>query len=127
MSYGIAKTIDADLDTAVERMTAALKTQGFGVLTTIDIRATLKKKLDIDFRPYVILGACNPPIAYKALSAEPLMGLLLPCNVVVQEVDGGSEVSFIDPEVMMQVSDNPALPALATDAKTRLSAALAAL
>ncbi|TNE92935.1 MAG: DUF302 domain-containing protein [Deltaproteobacteria bacterium] len=127
MNYGIAKTIDADLDTAVERMTAALKEQGFGVLTTIDIRATLKKKLDVDFRPYVILGACNPPIAHKALTAEPHIGLFLPCNVVVQEVEGGTEVSFIDPEVMLQMASNDALDPLALDAKTRLNAALAAL
>lgn len=127
MSYGIAKTIDADLDTAVERMTAALKEQGFGVLWTIDIRATLKAKLDVDFRPYVILGACNPSIAHKALSSEPLMGLLLPCNVVVQQVEGGSEVSFINPDVMMLTTENPGVTPLAAEAKTRLSAALDAI
>ncbi len=106
-NYGITRELpDRDYDKAVEQVTAALKEEGFGVLTEIDVKATLKKKLDVDHPRYVILGACNPPLAHKALSAEPLIGLLLPCNVVVSEREGGgSVVSALDPREMFKLVD----------------------
>jgi uncharacterized protein (DUF302 family) len=120
-ALGMNVYLQTDYDTALERVTAELQKEGFGVLTEIDVKATLKKKLDVDFRPYKILGACNPPLAYKAISAAPEVGLLLPCNVTVsQEADGRVLVSFIDPEVMLGVVDNPALTEVACDAKERL-------
>ncbi|MFN8470858.1 MAG: DUF302 domain-containing protein [Anaerolineae bacterium] len=112
---------------AIERAKAALKEQGFGVLTEIDVKATMKQKLDVDFRPYVILGACNPPLAHRALTTELDIGLLLPCNVVVYEVDGGSVVEVMDPEAAMGVVGNPALEPIAREAKARLEKALATL
>lgn len=123
--YGIRKVTPRAFDEAVEAITAALKAQGFGVLTEIDVRATLKKKLDVDFRPYVILGACNPPLAYRALQAEQELGLLLPCNVIVYDNgDGTSTVSVIDPLQMVSVTHNPDLEPIAVDANARLRAAL---
>ena len=107
----------------MEQTIAALKTQGFGVLTEIDVQATLKKKLDVDFRRYTILGACNPPLAHRALSASLDVGLLLPCNVVVYEDDGGSVVAAQDPITMMQVIDTPNLVTVAQEARTRLAQA----
>lgn len=109
---------------AVEKVTAALKTQGFGVLTEIDVQATLKKKLDVNFRRYVILGACNPTLAHRALSASLDVGLLLPCNVVVYEDDGGSVVAAQDPITMLQVIDNPTLVTIAQEARARLAQAI---
>jgi uncharacterized protein (DUF302 family) len=127
-SYGIERRLDLPYDDAVERVTAALQGQGFGILTEIDVRATLKKKLDLDFRRYVILGACNPPLAHRALSAELDVGLLLPCNVIVYEGEGGgSVVSAADPGAMMEISGNPALGPIAAEARERLERALAAL
>lgn len=111
---------------AVTRITAALKAEGFGVLAEIDIAAALKAKLGVDFRPYTILGACNPQLAHQALQAEPQIGLLLPCNVLVQAEGDGSTVSILDPKMMFQVVDNPGLGTLATDADARLQRALAA-
>ncbi|MGM0577103.1 MAG: DUF302 domain-containing protein [Myxococcota bacterium] len=103
-TYGYAKTLTGvSFDEAIDKVTAALKEHGFGVLSDIDVKATLKKKIDVDFRPYRILGACNPKLAHKALSAEPHLGLLLPCNVVVQQADEGVEVSFIKPREMFSV------------------------
>lgn len=120
--------LDTDYETALEKVTAELQKEGFGVLTEIDVRATLKKKLDVDFRPYKILGACNPPLAYKSLSAAPEVGLLLPCNVTVsEETDGRILVSLIDPEIMLGFVQNPALEAVACDAKERLARVAAAL
>jgi uncharacterized protein (DUF302 family) len=111
-------------ETALEKVTTALKTEGFGVLTEIDVRATLKKKIDADFRPYAILGACNPPLAHKALQTEPIIGLMLPCNVTVEATDDGSLVNLINPKVMMLsnplLKDNQALEEVATDAYQRL-------
>lgn len=110
MSYHFSKTVDLGFDEAIEQTTAILKEEGFGVLTEIDIKETLKKKLDVDFRNYRILGACNPPNAYKALQAEEHIGLMLPCNVIVQEhEDGTVEVSAVDPIASMQAIDNKEL------------------
>lgn len=127
-AYGISVALDLDYDRAVEQAVAALKEQGFGILTEIDVQATLKKKLDVDFRRYVILGACNPPLAYRALSAEQQVGLLLPCNVIVFENDDGtSTVSALNPMAAMTVAGNPALEEVARLATARLTAAIDAL
>ncbi len=127
-SLGLNTYLDTDYTTAVAAVTAALKEEGFGVLTEIDVKATLKKKIDVDFRPYVILGACNPPLAHKALSAVAEVGLLLPCNVVVaEEEDGRIWVSAINPEIMMSVIDDPDLDAVACDARARLERAINSL
>ncbi len=110
MSYYFSKTLDCSLDEAAARVTEALKGQGFGVLTEIDIAKTLKAKIGVDFRPYRILGACDPKLAYEALSAEDKIGLMLPCNVIVQDVGGGrSEVAAIDPVASMMAVDNARL------------------
>jgi uncharacterized protein (DUF302 family) len=115
------------LETAEEKVTDALKAQGFGVLTRIDVKATLKKKLDVEFKPYVILGACNPPLAHRALTTDDTIGLFLPCNVVVAESDDGAEVAFLRPRAMFQSIDSPALQPVADDAETRLKAAYESL
>jgi uncharacterized protein (DUF302 family) len=108
--YGFSKKLGMPYELAVEKITAALKEEGFGVLTEIDVKATLKTKLDVDFRRYVILGACNPSLAYKALSTELEIGLMLPCNVIVYDnEDGGSVVSAINPMAALGVVDNAAL------------------
>lgn len=128
--YGFGTDLSAQtLDEAVEKVTAALATEGFGVLSTIDVQATLKKKLDVDFRPYRILGACNPKLAYQGVSAEPELGLLLPCNVLVQEKPsgGGFRVSFLDPQVMVQLVDAPGIAEVADQAEAKLKKAMAAL
>ena len=126
--YGLKTTLDVPYETAIEQATAALKAEGFGVLTEIDVKATLKKKLDVDFRPYIILGACNPNLAHQALQTELDLGLLLPCNVIVYENDEGqSVVSIIDPIMMMGVIENEALSLVANEAKARLQRVIAAL
>lgn len=127
--YGFSKELDGvDFDQAVNKVTSALKEEGFGVLTIIDIKSTLKKKLDLDFRRYVILGACNPALAHKALEAEPNIGLLLPCNVVVQESPGGGvEVSFIDPKAMFTLVENAGVTSIAEDVNKRLRRVLDAI
>jgi uncharacterized protein (DUF302 family) len=126
--YGFGTTLDTPFAEAVERTTEALKAEGFGVLTTIDVQRTLKEKLDVDFEPYVILGACNPPLAYRGLQAEHELGLLLPCNVIVHEHDGRSVVSIVDPAQMLGVvGDNPELAAVAAEAGDRLRRVVGAL
>lgn len=127
--YGFGTTLDLPYEEAIARVTAALKDQGFGVLTEIDVKATLKQKLDVDHRRYVILGACNPPLAHRALQAEPDIGLLLPCNVIVYEGDqaGQSVVSIVDPMVMVQMSENTALADVAAEAQQRLKNVIDAL
>ncbi len=119
--------LDAPYEEAMERVTAALKAEGFGVLTEIDVKATIKKKLDADFRKYTILGACNPPLAHRALSTKLEIGLLLPCNVIVYEEDGGSVVSIVDPISMLGVVDSPALKPVADEARARLERVAKAL
>jgi uncharacterized protein (DUF302 family) len=125
---GRSVRLNVDYETALGLVTEALKAEGFGVLTEIDVQATLKKKLDIDFRPYKILGACNPPLAYRALQAAPEVGLLLPCNVTVQYAeDGVTEVSLVNPLAMLGVVPNAELDAVAQDAAARLDRVAAAL
>ena len=121
MSYYFTKTIDGDFDEAIEKVTEKLKNEGFGVLTEIDIKATLKKKLDVDFYNYRILGACNPPFAYKALQAEDKIGAMLPCNVIVQEKEPGKiEISAVDPVASMQSVSNEGLGEIATQIREKL-------
>lgn len=127
--YGLRVALDIDYDQAVARVTDALKAEGFGVLTTIDVRQTLKQKLDREFRKYVILGACNPPLADRALHAELEIGLLLPCNVVVYEREPGkATVAAMAPlPAMSVVGDNPVLKSVAAEADAKLRRVLAAL
>lgn len=126
--YTLATTLAQPYDTAVEAVRAALADEGFGILTEIDLRATLKTKLDVDVAPQVILGACRPALAYEALTAEPSIAAVLPCNVVVRAVDEDTTiVEAFDPDAMVGLADNDALRTVAADAKQRLNAALAAL
>ncbi len=121
MEYYFSKTIAGSFDNAIQKVTEALKAEGFGILTEIDIKATLKKKLDVDFYNYKILGACNPPFAYKALLAEDKIGTMLPCNVIVQDkVAGQVEVSAVDPSTSMQAIKNDKLADIATEIRARL-------
>lgn len=121
MKYYIARTVDADFDDAVAKVVAALKSEGFGVLTEIDVAATMKQKLNVDFRKYRILGACNPSLAHKALTAEDKIGVMLPCNVIVQEkAPGQTEIAAIDPRAAMERLGNPALAEIATEVAGRL-------
>ena len=121
MSYYFTKMVDASFDKAVEKVTAELNVEGFGILTEIDVKETLKKKLNVDFRRYKILGACNPPSAYKALTAENKIGTMLPCNVIVQEIsDGQVEVTAIDPLASMEAVENPALTEIASEISKKL-------
>ncbi|MBC7638433.1 MAG: DUF302 domain-containing protein [Rhodoferax sp.] len=128
MGYALTTTVDDTFEQTLEATREALVRQGFGVLTEIDLRATLKSKLDVDVAPQVILGACRPPLAYAALQAEPSIGLLLPCNVVVRSVDENHTlVEAMDPSVMVDLTGNHDLVAVADDARTRLTAALDSL
>ena len=121
MRYYISKTVSRSFDEVLEQVVAALKEQGFGVLTEIDVKATLKKKLDVDFRRYKILGACNPPFAYQAFQADDKIGILLPCNVIVQELDDGQvEVAAMDPVIAMQMVENAKLSDVAAQVQARL-------
>ncbi|MFC5625217.1 DUF302 domain-containing protein [Algoriphagus winogradskyi] len=128
MSYYITTRIKGDFNQVIERVTEELKNQGFGVLTTIDMKATLKKKLDVDFYNYQILGACNPPNAYKALQAEDKIGLMLPCNVIVQEKEEGQiDVSAVDPVVSMMGVKNEGLEPVAVEVRDKLKKVIEAL
>lgn len=121
MSYYFSKEIDSDFADAITQVTAELKKEGFGILTEIDVKATLKKKLNADFRPYTILGACNPPFAYQALQAEPRIGTMLPCNVIVQQLENGNiDVAAVDPLASMQAIQNPALQSVAREIQLKL-------
>jgi uncharacterized protein (DUF302 family) len=128
-TYGFEQRLaNVTFDDALAKITDALKQEGFGILTQIDVKDTLKTKLDVDFRRYVILGACNPPLAHKSLSAEPQIGLLLPCNVVVQEApEGGVIVSIADPRAMFSLVNNPRLAPIVDDADRRLRRVMASL
>jgi uncharacterized protein (DUF302 family) len=125
--YGFGTTLAVPYEEAVSLVKAALKEEGFGVLTEIDVQRTLQEKLGAQMPPYVILGACNPPLAHRALTAEPEIGLLLPCNVVVRTEDGGTRVEIADPQAMLGIVGNPALDAVADEAKQRLRRVVAAL
>ena len=126
--YYFKTTVDIPYDQAVEKVTAALADEGFGILTEIDVKATLKEKIDVNFRPYIILGACNPPFAYKTLQAEEQIGLMLPCNVVVQEgQDGGTVVSAMNPLVVMESVENPDLEPIAVEVTEMLRRVVQAL
>jgi uncharacterized protein (DUF302 family) len=127
VSYALSTTVKTPYDETVEAVREALGEQGFGVLTEIDIKATLKKKLDVDVPAQVILGACRPPLAHAALQAEPSIGLLLPCNVVVREAEDGTVVEAVDPQTMVAMTDNGDLQPVADEAKERLEKALASL
>ncbi len=126
MSYYIAKTTDLPFDEAIEHVTAALKEEGFGILTDIDIRATFKKKLDVDVPAYRILGACNPPFAYQALQAEDKIGTMLPCNVIVRDAGAGRvEIAAVDPIASMQAVETERLAGIAAEVRARLQRAVA--
>ena len=127
MQYGFSKTIDLPYEQAIDKVTAELKKEGFGVLTSIDVKETLKQKINVDFKKYAILGACNPPIAHKALQEEEDLGLLLPCNVIVYEKDNKTRVSIFDPMVMTWIMENDNIKPIATEVQERLQRVLAAI
>ncbi|MGJ5083309.1 DUF302 domain-containing protein [Bradyrhizobium sp. HKCCYLS3013] len=127
MSYYFAKAVNLSFDAAIERVTAELKARGFGVLTRIDVQATLHEKIGADFRPYTILGACNPKLAHEALQAESRIGTMLPCNVIVQEIGGKVEVAAVNPVASMQAIENAALATLATKVSDALKAVVEAV
>ncbi|NCN85923.1 MAG: DUF302 domain-containing protein [Sphingomonadales bacterium] len=128
MSYYMAATVAMSFDEAIARTEAALKSEGFGVLTRVDVQQTLKTKINVDFRPYTILGACNPTLAHQALQLEDKVGTMLPCNVVVQQkADGEVEVAAINPLASMQAIDNPQLKQAAADVRDKLAQVIASI
>jgi len=127
MSYYIPTTVDTGFDETISNIKAALQAEGFGVLSEIDVQKTLKEKIGEDFRPYMILGACNPNLAHHALSTEDKIGVLLPCNIIVQETDGRVEVAAVDPVTSLGSVNNPDLEDTAADVKARLSRVINAL
>jgi len=127
MKYGFSKSISLPFEQAIEKVTDELKKEGFGVLTTIDVKETLKKKINVDFKKYTILGACNPPIAHQALLEEEELGLLLPCNIIVYEKGDKTVVSVFDPMVMTKIIDNEKLPAVAKQVQEKLERVLQAV
>lgn len=127
-NFGFGKVVNLGIDEAINRVSEELEVEGFGVLSDIDVAGKMKAKLDKDMPPYRILGACNPSLAHQAVSAEPEIGLLLPCNVLVrQDEEGGVHVSFMDPQAVLSLVDNPGVEPLAGDVKSRLERVLAAL
>ena len=120
----MGKLVAAPYERVVARVREALKAEGFGIVTEMDVQATMKEKLGLDMRPYVILGACNPVFASQVLAADPELGLLLPCNVLVYETDEGTRVSAVDPEMMLQMAGSPPVAAIAADVKERLGRAV---
>ena len=127
MSYYFSKTLNVSFEEAVARVTEELKKEGFGILTDIDVQATLKKKLNADFRKYRILGACNPPLAHRALEADPSVGALLPCNVVLREDGTDTIVEAMDPMAVIAIADAPGIRSVAEEARARLERAIASL
>ena len=124
MEYGFSRTVDMSYETAIQRVTEELKKEGFGVLTTIDVKETLKQKINVDFNKYVILGACNPPLAHKSLLAEEQIGLLLPCNVIVYEKEGKTIVAAFDPMLMVRVIEKEEMRPIAAEVKRKLEAVI---
>ena len=127
MQYGFSKTVDLTYEQAIEKVTAELKKEGFGVLTFIDVKETLKQKINVDFKKYAILGACNPPIAHRALQEEEQLGLLLPCNVIVYEKEGKTNISIFDPMVMTWIIENDQMKPIATEVQEKLQRVLKAI
>jgi uncharacterized protein (DUF302 family) len=127
MQYGFSKITDYSFEQAIEKVTEELKKEGFGVLTSIDVKETLKNKIDVDFKQYTILGACNPKLAYGALQVEEELGLLLPCNVIVYAKNGKTVVSIFDPKVMTMVIENPDMKPVAEGVKSKLKKVLEAI
>lgn len=128
MQYGFSKIVDYSYEQAIEKVTEELRKEGFGVLTSIDVKETMKKKLDVDFKKYIILGACNPPLAHKALTAEVELGLLLPCNVIVYENDQKKTVvGFFDPNLMARLIENKELTGIADEVYQRLHRVFSAM
>ena len=127
MQYGFSKTTDYNFEQAIDKVTEELKKEGFGVLTSIDVKETLKKKIDVDFKKYTILGACNPALAHQALLAEEELGLLLPCSVIVYEKNDKTVVSIFDPNVMAHLIDNPEMKFVAEEVKNKLQKVLEAV
>lgn len=127
MQYGFSKTVDMPYEEVIEKVATELKKEGFGVLTSIDVRETLKQKINVDFKKYAILGACNPPIAHRALLEEEELGLLLPCNVVVYEKENKTRVSIFDPMVMTKIIENEKMKPIATEIQEKLQRVLKAI
>jgi uncharacterized protein (DUF302 family) len=127
MEYGISKIVSTSYEETITNVTEKLKTEGFGVLTTIDVKETLKNKLNVDFTKYVILGACNPPFAHQALSADEEIGLLLPCNIIVYEKGGATHVSMFNPMIMMNILGNDSMLPVAEEVTKRLKRVLTQL